>query len=135
MYDQNQAKLKLEEAIQRGTAQAAGAVQRVLATVPTDSVVKAAALTFRHDADKREAGIILGTDGDVEWSLHPNARRQVEARANIPGTYADKLAEGEPWQRDLLCHALRETYAHGNGHRHLVRAVDVEAAADVAEAA
>lgn len=118
--DTIQGKAKLDAAIQANVAKAGAVVDRVMRDVPTDSIVKASAVRWQATEDH---GLLMGVEN--MHPIHQHAMRQVGAIAGIPGTYVDTLGGGAMWQRELLAHNLRETYARSSS-RHLVRAVGGE---------
>lgn len=115
------AKAKLAEAINKSTANTQAVLQRVYDDVPEDAIVKGQALAFENAGKTLAMGA-----GGQDWTLHNNALGQLAERAGIPTKYARTLEDGDNWQRDLLAHALRETYSHGDS-RYLVRSIRGEA--------
>lgn len=135
----NQAMVKLEQAIARNVASAAGVVERVMAQVPVDSVVRAEALGFRFEQAVQGASddnqmvrvaprpaVLEMAAGDKTWGLHRHALGQIASKANVPQAYVDHLLDGDAWQGEMLADVLEKTYAH-SPKRHLVRAVGGEA--------
>jgi hypothetical protein len=122
------AKANLERIVTNGMANAGPVIQRVLDEVPTDSVVKASAMTFQVLSSGQ---LYFGTSGN-NWFAHQNALGQIVARAGVPMPYARSLAaggdkhDGQMWRRDLLSHIMREHYSNDPG-RYLIRSVGDQA--------
>jgi len=116
--DKNEAKVKLESIIKERAKSAALVAQRVLTTVPQDSIVKASALHFEPQDDST----LVMSAGDQAWGLHHHALRQVGERTGIPAVYVDRLMSGESWQVEMLADLFNKTFGHSTD-RHLVRAV------------
>lgn len=127
----NQAMVKLEQAIERNVASAAGVVERVMAQVPVDSVVRADALGFAFEQqtmvqDRTIPAFLEMRASDKTWGLHRHALGQIASKANVPQAYVDHLLDGDGWQGEMLADVLGRTYAH-SPKRHLVRSVNGEA--------
>lgn len=120
--DRSFAEQRLHEYIQHGAPLAQQTIEHVMREVPQDQIVRANVLDFE-----------AGADGIHYWPgdranarlLHRNAVGQMAGRAGVPLRYVDQLAEGEPWQKDLLAHTLREHFQHDNA-RYLTRTVGDE---------
>lgn len=119
MLNKNTAHEKLTQAIETGVGGAHAAVERVMTEVPTDAVVRAAALTFEVDEDGR---LGMGWQ-DTRLAVGDHATAQVMARSKLGMRFFDEFARGgEAWQRDLVTHNLNEIFDHSQA-RHLVRSV------------
>ncbi len=91
-----EAKCKLEEIVQRNLAHSGGVVQRAMAEVITDDVVRALAMRFEvpaHEGDQSKRRVQLQLPGR-ELVLHPHALRQVADRAGVPARGVPRLEEG-----------------------------------------
>jgi hypothetical protein len=110
----------------------------VMNEVPEDRVARSAALEYNVGPEKETNGTFLPGDVQLvvpangqpgaELTLHPHAFRQAAERSGVPAKYAEELAAGEPWQRQLVVHALNESFHHMPG-RNLVRSVGGQARA------
>lgn len=120
-----QAKAKLDEAIQRNVQGAANTMRRVMEQIPEDSIVKADALEFYAP----HASTVMMKTSDKLWGLHDNGLRQVAQIAKVPADYVDILIkgdEGHEWRNKLLADILTRTFSHSS-KRHLVRSIGGEA--------
>lgn len=120
------ARAKLQELIEIGEHKAGKVIDQVQNQLLADYVVRGTVLDFFQHADG-VYGVKLPTNPISNrpsplMSLHPAALRQVATKANIPTAYADRLATGEPWEKQLLVHLLNECYAH-HDERFLLRVV------------
>jgi hypothetical protein len=118
MLDAKLAKVKLESIIHERSKSAALVAQRVLTTVPQDSIVKASAIHFEPKDDHS----LVMSAGDQAWGLHHHALRQVGDRTGVPAAYVDRLMSGESWQVEMLAEVFNKTFGHSTD-RHLIRAV------------
>jgi O-acetyl-ADP-ribose deacetylase (regulator of RNase III) len=120
--DKSKAAERMRQWITARVGVAQKVVDRIMSEVPTDSIVRAAALNFLPTGGGVD--VALGSSGGN--SLHRNALQQMAGRAGIPMAYVDDLATGEgDWRRNLLAHALDEHFQHDSA-RYLVRAVGSE---------
>ena len=115
---------RLEEALQRGKAQAATVVDHVLNCQPHDAIVKAAAMTFRPDGKR-----LLMEAGEARWSFHAHAFGQAASIVAPKGAeYLSMLRDGTDWQLSLLATNFNEwadlcdTFADPGGRSALRRA-------------
>lgn len=119
--DRTRAREILEGRISTGRASAINLFERVERDVPTDSLVRGAALRFSIEPSLR-----IGLGDNDPLSVHRHAFHQLAMRASIPGQYLSDLAtSSEGWERELAGEILTYHYRHGHaGTRFLVRAVE-----------
>lgn len=112
---------KLQGFIDKGKANAAAALQRIMSEQIDDRLVRASSMTFRTRED----------DGTLVWDsgqagmlrVHPHAMTQFSERVKFPAKYLHEL-DGSPWGRELIAKNLNSLYAHAPfGDKLLVRAV------------
>lgn len=115
-----QARMKLEQAIERGRSAAGPVMARVFSDIPQDSIMKHSALAEMFtltDAATPKLG---------ERGIHKHAFGQIVERAGIPAQYARTLADPkEGWRRELLTHMVRESYTN-QPSKYLIRQVGTE---------
>lgn len=116
------ARTKMEALIERGRSSAAHLVEKVMGEVPVDALVSAKALRFQ-ETDEESMGMHAG---EHRWTLHPHAFGQVATASGVPLKFAQKLSEGESWQKALIAHTFNTMFSHSD-RRHLVRCVEHQA--------
>lgn len=118
----------LEKKIEEGRKSALALLNKVNSEVPTDAIVKGAALKFRVNEDSKAQQGLLVTRGGGNLKIHKHALGQIATRAGVPSAYLAELAGGPLWQRDLAAKILGDHYSKGDeaGSRFLVRAVKGE---------
>jgi len=115
-------RVKMEEIIHAGRANAEAVVSRVLGREIKDKVAPSARV--RLD---------LGVDGDFRLSLpddfhrlHPHAHGQLLDDVGVPKKFADKLAHeagGKPWGKELVAHNVNTILGY-RAQRNLIRVED-----------
>lgn len=133
------AQARLGEIVERGRAQGAQILERILADAPQDALVSTRRLNFGYSGPR----LVMSDGSQHDWPLHSHALSQVAERAGIPTTYLRSLdvpdvveqrsdgtieiTTSNDWRRDLLAHNLHELFEHSKTERLLVRAVRGEA--------
>jgi hypothetical protein len=127
-----EARVKMEEVIQRNISQTEAVINQVQSTVIDDHVIKGSALGFGVE-DVLDAEIIgdrperptvqLITPDGATFNLHENAINQIADKANVPMKFANELLSRGRWGAELLAENFGKIYGHGNGTRYLVRSV------------
>jgi hypothetical protein len=117
-----QGRIKMEEIIHKGLAGASQVIEQVQSLLISDSVVKGSTLTFSHGSD----GYRLAVPGVDPRLLHKHAIGQVCEKAGMPERFFNDLGDRGDWGAALAVQNLNTIYQHGNGTRHLVRAVGPE---------
>lgn len=129
----SEARVKMEEVIQRNISQTQTVVEQVQSTVIDDRVVKGSSLDFGLDTSILDAEILeerpirpavqLITPDGATFNLHDNAIQQIADKANVPMKFANELLSRGEWGAELLAENFRKIYSNGNGSRYLVRSV------------
>lgn len=118
-----QGRVKMEEIIQKGLANARAVAERVAAGDLQDQIVKAPAVHVYSPDDKtwRFRG---GDELTNEYTLHNHAFGQIVENAGMPKAFVDKMvaqANGTRWGANLITHNLREIFSHRPNQRNLIR--------------
>lgn len=120
---------RLNELVEQGLRRAAPIVERIMAGVPDDTLVRADRMSFEAPGD-----YVTATAGESTWRLHRNALDQLSGRVGLPTGYVHfLLACDDPngddaWRRELLETVLHEHVRH-SGSRFLIRSYEDEARA------
>ena len=112
--------VRLAQVLRDGMRKTGPVIDRLLSSTPQDALVPASAARFELG---EHVPALFARDQQFGGPLHSHAFGQLSARVGLPTAYAQKLAGGEPWERDLLSHAMGEHLSHSED-RFLVRAVD-----------
>lgn len=112
---------RLNAMVNKGKERAAAVINQVMTVQPKDFLVKAKALKFVPG----DGGVHIENDSFGSMGFHRNALGQAAAKAGIPLTYVDRLSNSD-WGMELLADNMNKLFAHANGDRYLMRAVDGE---------
>jgi len=101
----SQAMDKLNALVTQGRQSAGNVIEHVMSSQPTDRIIKAGAVTFAADHERKTITIDAGT-GEVE-TIHRNALGQMGQAVDMPMKFLDTLQEERAeWGRELLAHNL-----------------------------
>lgn len=120
---------RLNELVEQGRKRASPVVDRIMARVPDDALVRADRMSFEAPGD-----YVTATVGEVTWRLHRNALDQLSGRVGLPAGYVRYLLDcddpngDDAWRRELLETVLIE-HARHSGSRFLIRSSEGEARA------
>lgn len=79
---------RLNELVEQGRKRASPVVERIMARVPDDALVRADRMSFEAPGD-----YVTATVGEVTWRLHRNALDQLSGRVGLPTGYVRYLLD------------------------------------------
>lgn len=116
-------RVKMEDIIHAGTANAEAVVASIMSRTITDRVARTDKVRLGYDEDGRALVQLYGTTLD-QYLLHPHGHGHVLDACGLPKKYADKVqqeAGKESWGRELVALNVNTVLAHRDKTRNLVR--------------
>lgn len=114
-------RIKMDEIIHKGLANARAVAERVQSTHLQDRIAKADQINVFSPDDKTWR---IESDGAFALQLHPHAFGQVVDNAGMPRKFVDEMvqqANGTRWGAELISHNLHEIFKHRPKQRNLIR--------------
>lgn len=115
-----QARVKLEETIQKHQQSARTVIEEIESRILTDRIVRTPALFMGVD----DEGLFRLSDGMNSHPIHVHALDQVTEDAGMPKKFANRIIEeagNELWGKELIADNVNRIFSHRTKQRNLIR--------------